>query len=69
MNQITWEKELRRKKEKKGVDAQFRWKIMNYNWEPLKSIFLNVKNQKPIITKHNCLKSNNKANQHVLKQS
>lgn len=51
------------------VDAQFKRKIMNYNWEPLKSIFLNAQNQKPINTKHNSLKTDNKANQHVLKQN
>lgn len=47
MNQITWDKELsrRKKNENSSVDAQFKWKIMNYNWELLKSIFLDAQTQ------------------------
>lgn len=72
MNQIAWEKELSRKKniiENNLVDAQFKWKIMNYNWELLKSIFLDAQNQKPVIAKHDTLKTDNKAKQHVSKQN
>lgn len=73
MNQIAWEKELSRKKrnkmENRLVDAQFKWKIMNYNWELLKSIFAEAPNQKPIIAKHNSLKTDNKGNQRVTKQN
>jgi len=51
------------------VDAQFKWKIMNYNWELLKSIFLAAQNQKPIIAKHNSLKTDNQEKQRVSKQN
>lgn len=72
MNQITWEKELSRKKniiENSLVDAQFKWKIMNYNWELLKSIFVAAQTQKPIIANRNSLKTDNKAKQHISKQN
>lgn len=42
---------------------------MNYNWELLQSIFIDAQNQKPGIAKHNSLKTDNKAKQHVSKQS